>query len=100
MASEEQINNQGRLNDLLREELAYLKESEEFLGETISKSAQLADAIRSQVSSIKDKVTLDQKLLQFSKQNVDVLTKLKVGYSDISKIDKDRKRYFISNTNN
>jgi len=91
MASEEQINNQGRLNDLLKEELEYLRESEEFLGQTISKSAQLADAIKAQVSSIKEKVTLDQKLLQFSKQNVDVLTKLKVDYNSVAKIDKDRK---------
>lgn len=91
MASEEQINNQQRLNDLREEELAYIQESEEFIASTISKSAQLADAIKNQLTSIREKTTLDQKVLQFSKQNVDILSKLKVDYQDISKVDKDRK---------
>ena len=91
MASEEQINNQQRLNDLREEELSYIQESEAFLASTISKSAQLADTIKSQLLSVKEKTTLDQKVLQFSKQNVDVLTKLKVDYQDIAKVDKDRK---------
>ena len=91
MASEEQINNQQRLNDLRQEELSYIQESEEFIASTISKSAQLADTIKSQLASVREKTTLDQKVLQFSKQNVDVLTKLKVDYQDIAKVDKDRK---------
>ena len=91
MASEEQINNQQRLNDLREEELSYIQESEAFIASTISKSAQLADTIKSQLASVREKTTLDQKVLQFSKQNVDVLTKLKVDYQDISKVDKDRK---------
>jgi len=84
MASQEQLDNLKEFND-------YLKESQEFLGETISLGAQLADQIKFQTNRIKERVTLDKEILAISKQNVSSLSKLKVDYADLTKVTKDRK---------
>ena len=84
MASEEQVNNQKEFND-------YVKESQEFLGETLSLGAQLADQIKFQTSRIKERVTLDKEILAISKQNIGSLSKLKVDYTSLTKVTKDRK---------
>lgn len=84
MASQEQLDNQKEFND-------YIKESQEFLGETISLGAQLADQIKFQTNRIKERVTLDKEILAISKQNVGSLSKLKVDYADLNKVTKDRK---------
>ena len=90
MASEEQINRQQRFNDLRQEELDYIRESQEFLGQTISLSAQLSDQISNQVSQIRNRINLDNQILKLSKANVDTIAKLKVDYQDIATVDKDR----------
>lgn len=83
MASQEQLDNQKEYND-------YIKESQEFLGETISLGAQLADQIKFQLDNVKQRLSLDKEILAISKQNVNSLSRLKVDYTDLTKVTKDR----------
>lgn len=102
MASEEQNRRQQELNDFLERELELRAENQAFLGETISKAAQLADQIKYTVGLVKNKVELDNQVLKTSKDNVNVLTRLSASYSDISSLQKDRvkvEKQLVANAN-
>ena len=67
--TEEELNMQ-------RENRDYIKESQDFLNETVSITAQIADQIQFQVNSIREKMNLDNDVLKISKENYKAITKL------------------------
>ena len=102
MASEEQNNRQREFNDFLEREIELRAENQAFLGETISKSAQLADQIKHTVGLIKNKIELDKQVLKVSKDNVNAVSRLSASYDDISSIQKDRakvEKQMVANAN-
>ena len=85
MAIEDSRDAAGELRD-------YVKESQEFLEETLGIAARLADQIKVQTDLIREKVLLDQETLTSSKATVKVLSGLKNEYLDIKNIVKDREK--------
>ena len=98
MASEEDINNQERMNNAREEERDYIRESYEFLGETLDIGTRISTQLKSIVSQVKDKTALDKETLKRSEETVKVISNLKVDYTDISEVQKDMKKIVLSRT--
>ena len=100
MASEEDINNQEQMNNAREEERDYIRESYEFLGDTLDIGAKIADQLKSIVGQVKDKTTLDKETLKRADETVKVISNLKVDYDDMSEIQKDIKKIEDQRTKN
>ena len=83
--TEEELNMQ-------RENRDYIKESQDFLNETVSITAQIADQIQFQVNSVREKMNLDQDVLKISKENYKAIASLKTDYQDLKVLAKDREK--------
>ena len=83
--TEEELNMQ-------RENRDYIKESQDFLNETVSITAQIADQIQFQVNSIREKMNLDNDVLKISRENYKAIASLKTDYQDLKVLSKDREK--------
>ena len=83
--TEEELNMQ-------RENRDYIKESQDFLNETVSITAQIADQIQFQVNSIREKMNLDNDVLKISRENYKAISTLKTDYQDLKVLAKDREK--------
>lgn len=100
MASREDIDNQEQMNNAREEERDYIKESYEFLGETLDIGAKISDQLKSIVKQVKDKTSLDKETLKRSEETVRVISNLKVDYTDMSEVQKDMKKIEDQRTKN
>ena len=83
--TEEELNMQ-------RENRDYIRESQEFLNETVSITAQLSDQIQFQVNSVRDKMNLDHEVLKISKENYKAISNLKTDYQSLKTLSSDREK--------
>ena len=83
--TEEELNMQKQNRD-------YIKESQDFLNETVSITSKLSDQIQFQVNSVRDKMNLDHEVLKISKENYKAISNLKTDYQDLKKLSSDREK--------
>ena len=83
--TEEELNMQ-------RENRDYIKESQDFLNETVSITAQLSDQIQFQVNSVREKMNLDNDVLKISRENYKSISNLKTDYQDLKTLSSDREK--------
>jgi hypothetical protein len=92
MASEKDINNQKQMNNAREEERDYIRESYEFLGETLDIGAKIADQLKSITNTVRDKTKLDKETLKRADETVKIIGELGVDYTDLSKVQKDMEK--------
>ncbi len=89
---EEELRNQQTINDLRGEELGYIQESYEFLSDIVRVQAELADIAKINVARAKTNRQIDKEISKAAQENVNALRNLKVDYSSIKNIQKDREK--------
>lgn len=92
MATDEQVNNQREYNDAAREGKDYIRESYEFLGETLDLGTRLTTQLKEITKTLKDKNVLDGETLKRAHETVKVISEIGVDYTDLSKVQKDMEK--------